>query len=507
MKTWLLSRASNSQYSTISPTDTHSPQQPPARKTSNARLYLAVFTVTLGNFSFGYSIVYSSPALKQLNETSNPRLHLDDTNKSWFASSYTLGAAFGGFMAILLNNCLGRKTIILVSIVPCVAGFALMAAAQAIWMLDFGRTLTGIAGGISVASIPMYVSEISTVEVRGKLGAGAQIMTVIGSFLLYLLDLRLSWRWLAGLGLIAPVVMFVLLLFMPESPRYLISANQNEKAIRALVWLRGPDADCRREFADIRDAARENMKRVSCADLKQPGIYKPVLMVVIMWALQQLSGITVILLYMELIFSQTQVVLVSSHQTRYTARDRRYILLSLRLRFCPQSGNADSPIVGVVRLLAVLVTSWLLDRTGRRKLLFASGQAMDNVTVTCLAGPQVTPAGLTLIPLLSIIIMVFGYSLGWGPITWLMTSELLPIRVRGQVSGLCVLFSWILSFLIANQFLAAQHHLGCSVPFFFFAAISLLSLVFTALFIPETMGLTLEEIEEYFQPISTTRQA
>uniref|UniRef100_A0A4W3GE83 Solute carrier family 2 member 6 n=1 Tax=Callorhinchus milii TaxID=7868 RepID=A0A4W3GE83_CALMI len=496
MKTWLLSRASNSQYSTISPTDTHSPQQPPARKTSNARLYLAVFTVTLGNFSFGYSIVYSSPALKQLNETSNPRLHLDDTNKSWFASSYTLGAAFGGFMAILLNNCLGRKTIILVSIVPCVAGFALMAAAQAIWMLDFGRTLTGIAGGISVASIPMYVSEISTVEVRGKLGAGAQIMTVIGSFLLYLLDLRLSWRWLAGLGLIAPVVMFVLLLFMPESPRYLISANQNEKAIRALVWLRGPDADCRREFADIRD-------RVSCADLKQPGIYKPVLMVVIMWALQQLSGITVILLYMELIFSQTQ------------------------------SGNADSPIVGVVRLLAVLVTSWLLDRTGRRKLLFASGTDAISLSlnkneprsthahiymhthtyIQTHTHRDIYPNVLGSLSLcspgsdhvsLSLSRSLAGYSLGWGPITWLMTSELLPIRVRGQVSGLCVLFSWILSFLIANQFL---HHLGCSVPFFFFAAISLLSLVFTALFIPETMGLTLEEIEEYFQPISTTRQA
>ncbi|XP_021782774.1 solute carrier family 2, facilitated glucose transporter member 6 isoform X2 [Papio anubis] len=506
----------------------------------NKRVFLATFAAVLGNFSFGYALVYTSPVIPALEHSLDPDLHLTKSQASWFGSVFTLGAAAGGLSAMILNDLLGRKLSIMFSAVPSAAGYALMAGAHGLWMLLLGRTLTGFAGGLTAACIPVYVSEIAPPGVRGALGATPQLMAVFGSLSLYALGLLLPWRWLAVAGEAPVLVMILLLSFMPNSPRFLLSRGRDEEALRALAWLRGTDADVHWEFEQIQDNVRRQSSRVSWAEARAPHVCRPIAVALLMRLLQQLTGITPILVYLQSIFDSTAVLLPPKD---------------------------DAAIVGAVRLLSVLIAALTMDLAGRKVLLFVSGvssprHGLDHASIkglcrknseknswlrgswpheaTCLstaaimfaanltlglyihfgprplspngtagleseswgnlAQPLAAPAGyLTLVPLLATMFFIMGYAMGWGPITWLLMSEVLPLRARGVASGLCVLASWLTAFVLTKSFLPVVSAFGLQVPFFFFAAICLVSLVFTGCCVPETKGRSLEQIESFFR--------
>ncbi|KAM7093292.1 solute carrier family 2, facilitated glucose transporter member 6 isoform 1-T1 [Molossus nigricans] len=463
------------------------------------RVFLATFAAVLGNFSFGYALVYTSPVIPALEYSLDPNLSLTKTQASWFGSVFTLGAAAGGLSAMVLNDLLGRKLSLMFSAVPSVAGYALMASARGLWMLLLGRLLTGFAGGLTAACIPVYVSEIATPDIRGALGATPQLMAVFGSLSLYALGLLLPWRWLAVAGEGPVVIMTLLLSFMPNSPRFLLSRGRDEEALRALAWLRGANADIRLEFQQIQDNVQRQSSRMSWAEARDPHMYRPVAIAVAMRFLQQLTGITPILVYLQPIFNSTAVLLP------------------------PQD---DAAIVGAVRLLSVMIAALAMDLAGRKALLFVSAAIMFAANLTLglyvhfgpkpltpnstmglesvpLGGteqPLATPTSyLTLVPLLATMLFIMGYAMGWGPITWLLMSEILPLQARGVASGLCVLVSWLTAFALTKSFLLVVNAFGLQVPFFFFAAICLVNLVFTGCCVPETKGRSLEQIESFFR--------
>ncbi|XP_072559214.1 solute carrier family 2, facilitated glucose transporter member 6-like [Paramormyrops kingsleyae] len=470
----------------------------PASSTSNSKLFLAVFSAVLGNFTFGYALVYPSPVIPYLEVDDNPNLRMDTSHISWFGSVFSLGAAAGGLGAMFLNDKMGRKLSIMMSAVPATIGYLLMGSAQAVWMLYLGRVLTGIASGMTAASIPVYVSEISSPAVRGILGSCPQITAVIGSLTLYILGFLLPWRWLAIAGEVPVIFMLVLLCFMPDSPRYLIAKGRKEEACKALLWLRGSDSDFMPEFNKI-ERSITTQGSISWSDLAKPCYYKPILISTTMRFLQQMTGITPILVYLEPIFLRTRITL----EPKY-----------------------DAAMVGAVRLLSVMTAATLMDRAGRKRLLFTSGflmflasQCMSlythtgscpfvNITTSSthlsvqqppdfLRSPQFDP--VTLIPLLSTMIIIFGYAMGWGPITWLLMSEILPLGARGKASGLCVGVSWVTAFVLTQVFMHVVENFGLFVPFTFFSVVSVINILFTALCVPETKGRTLEEIENYFR--------
>ncbi|XP_035118014.1 solute carrier family 2, facilitated glucose transporter member 6 isoform X1 [Callithrix jacchus] len=492
----------------------------------NKRVFLATFAAVLGNFSFGYALVYTSPVIPALEHSLDPDLHLTKSQASWFGgrscpwtlvrvrsqcpgrsalhplplqSVFTLGAAAGGLSAMILNDLLGRKLSIMFSAVPSAAGYALMAGAHGLWMLLLGRTLTGFAGGLTAACIPVYVSEIAPPGVRGALGATPQLMAVFGSLSLYTLGLLLPWRWLAVAGEAPVLIMILLLSFMPNSPRFLLSRGRDEEALQALAWLRGVDADVHWEFEQIQDNVRRQSSRVSWAEARAPHMCRPIAVALLMRFLQQLTGITPILVYLQSIFDSTAVLLPPKD---------------------------DAAIVGAVRLLSVLIAALTMDLAGRKVLLFVSAAIMFAANLTLglyihfgprpvspnstvglesmswgnLAQPLAAPTNyLTLVPLLATMLFIMGYAMGWGPITWLLMSEVLPLRARGMASGLCVLASWLTAFVLTKSFLPVVSAFGLQVPFFFFAAICLVSLVFTGCCVPETKGRTLEQIESFFR--------
>ncbi|KAL4630027.1 solute carrier family 2, facilitated glucose transporter member 6-like [Arapaima gigas] len=468
--------------------------------TSNAKLYLAVFSAVLGNFNFGYSLVYPSPVIPQLKVEDNLDLRMDTTDIAWFGSVFSLGAAAGGLGAMLLNDMIGRKMSIMISAVPSTMGYLLMGAAQARWMLWLGRILTGIASGMTAASIPIYVSEISSPGLRGALGSCPQITAVFGSLALYALGLLLPWRWLAIAGEVPAFVMLVLLCFMPKSPRYLISKGRQQEALKALKWLRGRGANFTDELKKIEQSIT-SQGYISWSDLTMPYYYKPILIAVAMRFLQQMTGITPILVYLEPIFHYTKISL----EPKY-----------------------DAALVGAVRLLSVVTAASLMDRAGRKRLLFISGFLMFLACQSLTMYTHSTPYpsinithhdphtlfsiqqshrvqqnlpfdSVALIPLLSTMVIIFGYAMGWGPITWLLMSEILPLGARGKASGLCVGVSWITAFGLSQGFMHVVETYGLFVPFLFFSVVDVINILFTALCVPETKGRSLEEIENYFR--------
>uniref|UniRef100_UPI0037E7282B solute carrier family 2, facilitated glucose transporter member 6 n=1 Tax=Semicossyphus pulcher TaxID=241346 RepID=UPI0037E7282B len=469
---------------------------PPESRISNSKLFLAVFAAVLGNFNFGYSLVYSSPVLPKLQSPdADPRLRMDTEQAAWFGSIFTLGAAAGGLGAMLLNDMIGRKLSIMVSAVPSTIGYMLMGGAVNVWMLQVGRFLTGVAGGMTAASIPVYISEISHKAVRGALGSCPQITAVFGALALYALSLVVPWRWLAVAGELPALLMVVLLVFMPRSPRRLLSLGREQQAEKALRWLRGKHYDTHIELSDIKRSIN-TQGRVTLADLAKPVYYKPILISVVMRFLQQMTGITPILVYLESIFAKSAVSL----EPKY-----------------------DAALVGAVRLFSVAVAASLMDKAGRKALLYTSSMLMFLSTLTltmishttaCPPGPAPpngtlsadyishnavgnTAAGL--LPLISTMVFIFGYALGWGPITWLLMSEVLPLVARGVASGLCVAVSWLTAFMLTHVFTHLVDKYGLYVPYLCFTVVCVLCLLFNAVCIPETRGRSLEEIENYFR--------
>ncbi|KFV64142.1 Solute carrier family 2, facilitated glucose transporter member 6, partial [Dryobates pubescens] len=508
-----LVRTGSSSYQTFPGSTSKRLDKQYLRSLHNERLYLAVFAAVLGNFSFGFALVYPSPVIPALEAHPDPALRLDQHTASWFGSVFTLGAAAGGLSTMLLNDLLGRRLSIMFSAVPSALGLALLAGAQGFPMLLLGRPSNLMPpvnpSHMSVVLLQVYISEISHPGVRGMLGACPQLMAVLGSLILYALGkylpetsplphpagLVLDWRWLAVAGEVPVLIMTILLCFMPSSPRFLLSQGKEGEALRSLCWLRGRHTDYGREYEQIKDSVRKQSQRVSCAEIKDPFIYKPILIAVGMRFLQQLSGVTCILVYLQPIFKKTSVILRAEY---------------------------DAALVGLVRLFSVAVAAASMDKAGRKILLFVSAGVMLISNLTMGLYVHFEPAALngtvanetlgssarlpaeptnyiTLIPLLATMLFIMGYAMGWGPITWLLMSEILPLKARGVASGLCVVVSWLTAFTLTQFFLRVVDSFGLEVPFLFFALICAGNILFTGCCVPETKGSSLEQIESFFR--------
>ncbi|KAI4822470.1 hypothetical protein KUCAC02_008020 [Chaenocephalus aceratus] len=387
---------------------------------------------------------------------------------------------------MLLNDLIGRKLSIMTSAVPSTIGYLLMGGASDFWMLLLGR------------SSQVFTSpEISHKRVRGAMGSCPQITAVTGTLSLYALGLVLRWRWLAVVGGVPALLMVVLLVFMPSSPRRLIKLGREQEAEKALRWLRGEHYDTQVEINDIEHSINTQAK-VTWSQLATPVYYRPILISVVMRFLQQMTGITPILVFMEPIFAKSKV--------------------SLPARY-------DAAIVGAFRLFAVAVAASLMDRAGRKALLYTSSLLMilSSLTLTIISHTTPCPLGTApltltishdaigsaldasqqtsagLIPLISTMVFIFGYALGWGPITWLLMSEVLPLVTRGVASGLCVAVSWLTAFALMQAFSHLVEDHSLFVPYLCFTVVCVFCLLFTAVCVPETRGRSLEEIENYFR--------
>lgn len=452
-----------------------SEQQVYLSKVKNGRLYLATLAAVLGPMSFGFVLGYSSPAIPDLMNIQDPRIRLDHEQASWFGSIVTVGAAGGGLLGGWMVERIGRKLSLMFCSLPFVGGFTIIIAAQNVWMLYLGRALTGLASGVTSLVVPLYISETAHEQVRGLLGSCVQLMVVIGIMGVYLAGLVLDWRWLAICCSIPPTLMMVCMCFMPETPRFLLSQGRRREAEEALMFLRGPQAPVEWECARIEEATQAQGSSLQLSDLKDPGVYKPLLIGVFLMVFQQMSGINDIMFYAENIFEQAHF----------------------------QNGDQASVIVGVTQVVFTAVAAGIMDRAGRKVLLIISGASMALSTMSfgvyfyLMAQPQ-PDTDLAWLALLSMGVYITGFALGWGPVPWLVMSEIFPVKVRGVASAVCVLTNWSMAFMVTKTFQDMMSALTSAGTFWLFSSMCVLNLIFTTAFLPETKGKSLEQIQAIF---------
>ncbi|CAK7290841.1 Solute carrier family 2, facilitated glucose transporter member 8 [Vulpes lagopus] len=394
------------------------------------RVFLAAFAASLGPLSFGFALGYSSPAIPSLRRASPPALRLDDDAASWFGAIVTLGAAAGGVLAGWLVDRAGRKLSLLLCTVPFVVGFVVITAAQDVWMLLGGRLLTGLACGIASLVAPVYISEIAYPAVRGLLGSCVQLMVVTGILLAYLAGWVLEWRWLAILGCVPASFMLLLMCYMPETPRFLLTQHKHQEAMAAMQFLWGSEQSWEEPLVGAEHQGFQ------LAQLRHPGVYKPFIIGILLMAFQQLSGINAVMFYAETIFEEAKF----------------------------KDSSVASIIVGIIQVLFTAMAALIMDRAGRRLLLTLS-----------------------------------GFAVGWGPIPWLLMSEIFPLHVKGMATGVCVLTNWFMAFLVTKEFSSVMEVLRPYGAFWLASAFCIFSVLFTLSCVPETKGKTLEQITAHFE--------
>lgn len=406
-------------------------------------VFLATFGALLGAFSMGLALGYTAPAFIDMersfnenktgnstNTTSNSILSTDpderEAEKSLIGSTLAIGALIASLASEPLNKNLGRRIPLIACGIPFVGGWLFLALANSVTMLIMGRLLIGACCGLACGIAPTYVVEIAPPKIRGALGTGFQLMVVIGNLLASVFGIFLPWQSLAAWSLLPALGMFIIMIFMPESPNWLLSVDRFEDARRALIRLRcGP---VERELnAMAKTIAGQGSTDYSCDIMTSREFCRPLLLALGLMFFQQFTGINAVLMYQGDIFKKAS----------------------------PDSDPLVSTIwVCLAQVIATLVCSFLVDRLGRRILLWVSG-AGAMITLIIFGTYSFLAQGNTsfqqtysMVPLISLILFIVFFSFGFGPIPWMMIPEFTTSRVRSLVASFGACFAWTGAYIV-----------------------------------------------------------
>lgn len=447
------------------------------KKVSSKFIY---FFGAFGGILFGYDIGVMTGAL--------PFLQLDwDLDSAavigWITSSIMLGAIFGGAMAGQLSDRLGRRKMILIAAVIFVIGSILsgIAPPNGHYYLIAVRIFLGMAVGAASALVPAYMSEMAPAHLRGRLSGINQTMIVSGMLLSYIVDYLLSglpttiaWRSMLAMAAVPAIILFIGVLRLPESPRFLIKNNKFDEARRVLSYIR-PKDKIDSEIKQIQDTSEKEQKaskQMSWGSLFTGKYRYLVIAGVGVAAFQQFQGANAIFYYIPLIVEEA-------------------------------TGNAASsalmwPIIqGVILVIGSLLFIAIADKFKRRTLLTLGGTVMGLSFILPAILNLIIPNANPMMIVVFLSIYVAFYSFTWAPLTWVIVGEMFPLMIRGRASGLASSFNWLGSFLVGLMFPIMTASMTQEAVFAVFGIICLLGVLFIQIRVPETRGYTLEEIEKF----------
>lgn len=402
-----------------------------------------------------------------------------------------LFAILGGLLGGPSIEYLGRKWTLLLTDILFLLSWMLSYFAQNYWFLYVSRMIAGCGVGIASLTLPVYLGETVQPEVRGSLGLLPTAFGNIGILLCFLLGIVFEWKGISGIGVLLPLPFFILIWFLPETPLWYLSKGRHDDAHKALVWLRdkgNPDV-VEKEFEELRknQKASDEKSNNSLSDLFSRTNVKSFMIVLGLMFFQQMSGINAIIFYTTDIFRDAGSTLEPTICTT---------------------------IVGVVNFISTFVATVLIDRLGRKVLLYISSTSII-ITTGILGGyfyllnnvheVDVRPYGW--LPLASFVIYVLGFSLGFGPIPWLMMGEILPAKIRGPAASVATGFNWSCTFLVTTTFPLLKETIGPEFIFWLFGCITILGLAFTISFVPETRGQSLDDIERKLAGVKVRRMS
>ena len=433
-------------------------------------IFLAA-TAALGGLLFGFDIAIITGAGPFLTET----FHLSDLSLGWAFSSLLFGCVLGSAIAGRLTDFYGRKNILLVVSVLFAVTSVATGMAPNFSAFIVARFIGGLAvGGASILS-PMYVAEVSPPSLRGRLGTLYQMSIVTGILASYAINYLLrgvgpaNWRWMFITGVVPSLLFFLLLLGVPETPRFLFMAGKEQQAIAILERIAGRE-EAEFEASEIR-ASLVN-KRRAWRELLRPGIRRAVLVGFCLAILVHVSGINTIIDYAPAILKSAGWKI--------------------------DAALFSTLIIGLTNFAFTFVSFWAIDRYGRKPLYIVGSLGMTAALVMLLSSVLLARFESTAI-LVYILAYLAFFSSCIGPVFWTLVAEIFPNDLRGTAMVVPVLTQWIANAAVVLFFPLAFNQLGKGITFAFLAAMSLLQAIFTWFFVPETKNKPLEEIEEYWK--------
>ena len=449
------------------------------QQTSSVRLISAIAAV--GGLLFGYDTGVISGALLFIKET----WPLSAFEQGWIVSSVLVGAILGAVFSGNLTDRLGRKRIILLTAMAFFAGSLATALARSPLELMLYRGLIGFAIGIASYTVPLYISEIAPDDKRGALVSLNQLAITVGIVLSYLIDgafaqIEHGWRYMMGVGVVPALLLAAGMLFVPETPRWLISRSRTDQAKEALCRLYG-NCDVNGEIEKIRGGMLHE-EQSSFRELTA-GWMRPALLVGIgLMFIQQATGINTIIYYAPTIFQ------LSGFESEVSA-------------------ISATVGIGIINVLMTIVSIRLLDRLGRKPLLYIGLWGMI-ISLLVLGGAFFSGGSggmLKIVSVASLLVYVAAFAVSLGPICWLVISEIYPTQIRGLAMSVATLANWSFNLIVALTFLPLIEFLGTAYTFWGFALVGFWALWFCRVKVPETKGRSLEEIENSWRQANKSR--
>ncbi|KAK5641985.1 hypothetical protein RI129_008152 [Pyrocoelia pectoralis] len=437
-------------------------------------------SVCLGSVATGAVLGWTANISENMKRGEFNGIPIEDDNLGWIGSFATLGAMCMCFPIGIMCDVLGRKLAMLILTVPFMVGWLLIIFANSVGMIYAGRFITGCAGGAFCVSAPLYTSEIAEKEIRGALGSYFQLLLTVGILFAYIVGFAAEMKVYTIIVAVLPLVFCVVFFFQPETPVYRMKQNREDEAKAALIRLRGKDYDVDAELKEIKEKleadAKNKVSFLTCMRTRSAKIASIVCFSLMFF--QQASGINAVIFYTSDIFKS--------------------------------SGSSLNPeiatiIVGVIQTISTFVSSLIIDKLGRRILLILSDffMAISGVVLGIffsLKDRQLvdvdTISTLGFLPIVSLSVFFIVFSLGFGPIPWMISSELFPAEIKSVASSAAGTFNWFIAFLITKFYLSLKNAVGGDVTFYIFSAISLAGTIFSFFVVPETKGKSLEEIQK-----------
>jgi sugar porter (SP) family MFS transporter len=425
----------------------------------------------LGGLLFGYDTGVVSGALLFLHTSFGTVSSFD---KELVTGLLLVGAAVGAFGSGRLSDTLGRRPVILITAVVFVLGVLGAAFSPTLWFLIVMRFVIGLAVGSASMAVPLYISEVAPPRVRGALVSFNQLALTTGILIAFLVDYSLSssadWRLMFGLAAIPAVLLFVGMLTQAESPVWLVTHGRIADARRVLTRVRSADHDVEGEIEEISSLTND---KVSYRELLEPGVRKLVVIGVLLAVFQQITGINTVIYYAPTLLHQAGL------------------------------GNSASLLAnvgnGIVNVAMTVLAIRLIDKVGRRVLLLSGtiGMAIALIVVAATFAISANTLGHTaaIVAVASLAVYTGSFAIGLGPVFWLLISEIYPARIRGKSMSIATMANWGANFVVAVSFLTLLGAISNAGTFFLMGFLSLAAVAYFWRKVPETQGLTLEEIE------------
>lgn len=438
-------------------------------------------------FLLVFLVIYLSQPVPPMGASSDIQ-EITDSVKGFVISSALVGCIIGGALAAFIAKSFGRKIGLIIS------ATLLTVSAVGAWQPEtlnfFGtldvfsfliyRIIGGVGIGLASLLSPLYIAEISPAKVRGKLVSLNQFAIVSGMVIIYFVNYLIArsgndqwlmtegWRWMFFSGVIPSVIFLVLLLFIPETPRYLMLKGRDNEALKVISKISGMES-----AHQIQSEIKESLKERNVAWLSYGSFI--ILIGVILSVFQQFVGINVVLYYAGNIFRN--------------------------MGASTDTSLLQTIIVGAINMLFTVIAIFAVDRFGRKPLMIIGAIVMAISMISLGFSFFTNHTGL--IALFFMLLFVAGFAMSWGPVTWVLLSEIFPNSIRGAMS-IAVATLWIANLIVSwtfpiindNIWLTNLFHHG--IAYWIYGLMSLFAGWFVYRFVPETKGKTLEEIEKFW---------